>query len=111
MPPGLQGFLSSGDELSLQKRKLEHYHALIEQKFEKGLEYQISDTLLSEIIGITIDIKDMVSSDTEIFQANFELRTKCSAALSLFTQPSYREIYIEKLHTIRAALSYLISLF
>lgn len=110
MPPGLQGFLSSGGELYLQKGKLERCFAQIEQKFEKGLEYQISDALLSEIIGITIEIKDKVGSDTEIFKANFDLRTKCSAALSLYMQPGYREIYIEKLHTIRPALNYLISL-
>ncbi|MCX6056749.1 MAG: hypothetical protein NTW69_01160 [Chloroflexi bacterium] len=113
MPPGLQGS-DLGNNLESQKRKLEHYLDLIEQKFKKGLEYQIDNKTLKGIIDITLEITDKIKSlkseTSELQRENFNLRTKCSAALSLFEQPAFREIYIEKLNTIRPVLKALISL-
>jgi len=111
MFPGLQGH-SAGKNFETQRGKLEYYLARIEQKFENGLEYQISNRTLEEIILVTIEIKEQLKNDddNEIKSANYELRKKCSAALSLFEQPDYREIYIEKLHPIRSALRRLVSL-
>lgn len=106
----------SGTEhtLGIEKRKLEYFRDFIEQKFKKGLEYQIDSGTLEGIIAITLDISEKVShtkGDTiDLVKANFNLRKKCSAALSLYQQPVYREIYIEKLSVIRAALKFLISI-
>lgn len=110
MLSGLQDF-SSGTDYEAQKAKLEYFLAYIEQKFDAGFEYQINDQTLSGIIAITKELSGILkSSDDEIQSVNFDLRTKCSAALSLFEQPIYREIYIEKLYPIRSSLRYLISL-
>jgi hypothetical protein len=113
MPPGLQN-LTSGNNLETPKRKLEYYLALIEQKFDKGLEYQIGNLQLEGIISVTREVAEKLRKQKgdvrKIERANFNLRTKCSAALSLYEQPVYREIYIEKLNTIRPALRALISL-
>ncbi len=113
MPLGLQAF-GLGDNLGTQKRKLQRFQDFIEQKFSKGHEYQIGSDTLEGIISVTIEVSDKIhqlKGDTsDLEETNFELRNRCSAALSLYQQPMYREFYIETLNAILPALDALISL-
>jgi|RhiMetdeSRZDD1v2_1073273.scaffolds.fasta_scaffold12859_9 hypothetical protein len=104
----------SGATGETNKRKLQHFLDFLELKFENGTEYQIDNTTLQYIIDITVELakpgSQPQSLDPDLPDAISKVRNSCGAALSLYQQPTYREIYMDQLATIPPALRELISL-
>jgi hypothetical protein len=106
--------LEPGRISGTNKRKLQYFQEFLELKFGTGTESEIDQATLQGIIKVTLDIAPTSSTigtnPREVLGATSKLRNKCSAALSLYSQPNYREIYMEQLSTILPALRELISL-